>query len=68
MIVLKLLKSRWGTKFSESIKKLTLFQGSSLVKHFTKFTKDIFASLICLIFIFEAMVKILKVSHFLTKF
>ena len=31
------------------------------MKHFTKFTKDIFASLICLIFIYEAMLKIFKV-------
>ena len=34
------------------------FQGSTLVKHFTKFTKDIFAALVALLFIFEAMRKL----------
>ncbi|XP_040568533.1 band 3 anion transport protein isoform X2 [Lepeophtheirus salmonis] len=35
------------------------FQGSTLVKHFTKFTKDIFASLVSLLFIYEAIRKII---------
>jgi len=34
------------------------FQGSTLVKHFTKFTKDIFASLVSLLFIYEALRKL----------
>ena len=39
------------------------FQGSILVKHFTKFTKDIFTGLIALLFIispFEKLAKIFK--------
>eukprot|EP00095_Tigriopus_kingsejongensis_P009937 maker-scaffold1000_size72005-snap-gene-0.9 protein:Tk09937 transcript:maker-scaffold1000_size72005-snap-gene-0.9-mRNA-1 annotation:"anion exchange" len=35
-----------------------LFQGSTLVRFFTKFTKDIFASLVSLLFIFEALRKL----------
>ena len=44
---------------------MSFFQGSVLVKHFTKFTKDIFASLVALLFIFEALVKLSKIfaSH-----
>jgi len=37
------------------------FQGSTLVKHFTRFTKDIFASLVALLFIFEAFKKLIKI-------
>ena len=37
------------------------FQGSILVKYFTKFTKDIFASLIALLFIYEAFNKLGKI-------
>jgi len=37
------------------------FQGSTLVKHFTKFTKDIFASLVALLFIYEALRKLSKI-------
>lgn len=37
------------------------FQGSTLVKHFTKFTKDIFAALVALLFIFEAFNKLFKI-------
>ena len=37
------------------------FQGSILVKHFTKFTKDIFSSLIALLFIYEAFNKLGKI-------
>jgi len=37
------------------------FQGSTLVKHFTKFTKDIFAALVSLLFIFEAIRKLAKI-------
>lgn len=37
------------------------FQGSILVKYFTKFTKDIFASLVSLLFIFEALKKVVKI-------
>ena len=37
------------------------FQGSSLVRHFTKFTKDIFASLVALLFIYEAFNKLFKI-------
>ena len=41
------------------------FQGSTLVKHVTKFTKDIFSALIALLFIFTAFNKLGKVfkSH-----
>ena len=39
------------------------FQGSVLVKHFTKFTKDIFASLVSLLFIFSALKKLHKVRN-----
>ncbi len=42
---------------------VAFFQGSILVKHFTKFTKDIFASLVSLLFIFEAIRKLVKVSQ-----
>ncbi len=38
------------------------FQGSVLVRYFTKFTKDIFASLVALLFIFEAVRKLFKVG------
>ena len=40
---------------------LFFFQGSSLVRFFSKFTKDIFAALISLLFIFEAFNKLVKV-------
>ncbi len=40
---------------------MAAFQGSTLVKHFTKFTKDIFAALIGLLFIYEALNKLGKV-------
>ena len=37
------------------------FQGSTLVKYFTRFIKDIFASLISLVFIYEAIKKLSKI-------
>merc|ERR1719244_1664059 len=37
------------------------FQGSTVVKFFTKFTKDIFNSLVSLLFIFEALRKLVKI-------
>ena len=37
---------------------VSFFQGAVLVRHFTKFTKDIFASLVALLFIFEALRKL----------
>ncbi len=40
---------------------VAFFQGSVLVKYFTKFTKDIFASLVSLLFIFEAFNKLGKI-------
>merc|ERR1719220_1399831 len=40
---------------------VAMFQGSVLVKYFTKFTKDIFASLVALLFIFEAFNKLAKI-------
>lgn len=43
---------------------VALFQGSTLVKFFTKFTKDIFASLVSLLFIFEALKKMVLVSKY----
>ena len=39
------------------------FQGSILVKYFTKFTKDIFASLIALLFIVTAFEKLAAEFH-----
>ena len=44
---------------------VALFQGSVLVKHFTKFTKDIFAALVSLLFIYESLKKLYKIfkSH-----
>ena len=39
------------------------FQGSTLVRHFTKFTKDIFASLVALLFVFEALRKLVIVGR-----
>ena len=44
------------------------FQGSVMVKHFTKFTKDIFSALIAVLFIvspFEKLAKVFK-QHPLT--
>merc|ERR1719295_1599262 len=40
---------------------VSCFQGAVLVRHFTKFTKDIFASLVALLFIFEAFNKLSKI-------
>merc|ERR1719431_1129706 len=37
------------------------FQGSTLVRFFTKFTKDIFAGLMSLLFIYEALRKLFKI-------
>ena len=37
------------------------FQGSTMVRFFTKFTKDIFASLVSLLFIYEAFNKLIKI-------
>ena len=37
------------------------FQGSTLVKFFTKFTKDIFNALVALLFIYEAINKLGKI-------
>jgi len=37
------------------------FQGSTLVRFFTKFTKDIFAGLVSLLFIYEALRKLFKI-------
>jgi len=37
------------------------FQGSTLVRYFTKFTKDIFAGLVSLLFIYEALRKLFKI-------
>merc|ERR1719215_157958 len=39
------------------------FQGSTLVKYFTRFIKDIFASLISLVFIYEAIKKLSKIFN-----
>jgi hypothetical protein len=37
---------------------VAMFQGSLLVKYFTKFTKDIFAALVSIIYIFEPFRKL----------
>ena len=39
-----------------------LFQGSVYVRYFSKFTKDIFASLVSLLFIISALKKLHKVN------
>merc|ERR1719150_3122183 len=39
------------------------FQGSTLVRFFTKFTKDIFAGLVSLLFIFEALRKLVVIFN-----
>merc|ERR1719427_2618552 len=39
------------------------FQGSTLVRFFTKFTKDIFAGLVSLLFIFEALRKLVNIFN-----
>ena len=38
------------------------FQGSVLVKHFTRFTKDIFAGFVATVFIYEALLQTFGVS------
>ena len=40
---------------------VAMFQGSVMVRYFTKFTKDIFAGLVALLFIFEAFNKLAKI-------
>lgn len=40
-------------------------EGSVLVKVFTRFTEEIFASLICIIYIVESVIKLFKVRNFL---
>ena len=40
---------------------VAMFQGSLLVKYFTKFTKDVFSALVALLYIFEALKKLMKV-------
>lgn len=42
---------------------VAFFQGSSLVRFFSKFTKDIFAALISLLFIFEAFNKLVTIFN-----
>ena len=42
---------------------VAMFQGSVLVKYFTKFTKDVFSALVALLYIFEALKKLMKVYH-----
>jgi len=39
------------------------FQGSTVVKFFTKFTKDIFNSLVSILFIYEALRKLVKIFN-----
>ena len=40
---------------------VSMFQGSILVKHFTRFTKELFSALVSLLYIFEALKKLSKV-------
>ena len=42
---------------------VSAFQGSTLVKYFNKFMTDIFASLVSLVFIFEAIKKLVKIFN-----
>ena len=42
---------------------VAMFQGSVLVKYFTKFTKDVFSALVALLYIFEALKKLMKVYN-----
>ena len=41
---------------------VAMFQGSILVKYFTRFTKELFSALVSLLYIFEALKKLSKVS------
>lgn len=50
----------WGFVIALTV---AAFQGSTLVKHFTRFTKDIFGSLVALLFIFEAFKKLIKIFN-----
>ena len=40
---------------------VAMFQGSILVKHFTRFTKELFKALVAFLYIFEALKKLFKV-------
>ena len=40
---------------------VSMFQGSLLVKYFTKFTKEIFSALVSLLYTFEALKKLYKI-------
>ena len=42
---------------------VAMFQGSILVKYFTRFTKELFSALVSLLYIFEALKKLSKVSQ-----
>ena len=44
------------------------FQGSVVVKYFTKFTKDIFAGFVATVFIYEALLQTVGVSLYLVNF
>ena len=46
---------------STTINDIVSSQGSTLVKYFTKFTKDIFNALVALLFIYEAINKLGKI-------
>ena len=40
---------------------VAMFQGSLLVKYFTKFTKDVFSALVSLLYTYEALKKLAKI-------
>ena len=42
---------------------VAMFQGSILVKFFTRFTKELFSALVSLLYIFEALKKLSKVYN-----
>jgi len=42
---------------------VSFFEGSVFVKVFTRFTEELFAALICIIYIVESVVKLFKVSE-----
>ena len=41
---------------------VAMFQGSILVKYFTRFTKELYSALVSLLYIFEALKKLSKVT------
>ena len=43
---------------------LVAFEGSFMIRHVTRFTEEIFAMVIALVYLYEPFKKLYKVSHF----